>query len=227
MIIPNMLKRFLFATIFAITLIISLLACSAPARPTLPAPPFPLTVVIVDQPTLSAPRVQPTIPLLPPLSTPQSAARVKIFLIAIDDNGKAGKKIGCNDSVVPVDRSIPATQIANPANPSQRSRGLRPSGTTLAAALTELFSIHDRNYGQSGLYNALYQSTLKVDSATIASAKATVNLSGQVTLGGVCDNPRVKAQIEETARQFPTVNQVQVFVNNIPIDQVLSEKNSP
>ncbi len=210
--------RFRFSTLFAITFLIALLGCSAPARPTPPAPPFPLTVVIVDQPTLSAPRVQPTIPLLPPLSTPQSGARVKIFLIAIDDNGKAGKKIGCNDSVVPIERAIGSTQIANPAI---------PSGTPLAAALTELFSIHDRNYGQSGLYNALYQSTLKVDSATIASAKATINISGKVTLGGVCDNPRVKAQIEETALQFSIVNQVQVFVNNIPIDQLLSEKNSP
>ncbi len=202
-------KRILSPTLFVIPFIIALLGCSAPARPTPPAPPFPLTVVIVDQPTQAAPRVQPTIPLLPPISTPPSGTRVKIFLIAIDDNGKSGKKIGCNDSVVPVERPVPSTQAP------------------LAAALTELFSIHDRNYGQSGLYNALYQSTLKVDSTTIASAKATVNLSGKVTLGGVCDNPRVKAQIEETALQFPTVSQVQVFVNNIPIDQVLSEKNSP
>ncbi len=92
----------------------------------------------------------------------------------------------------------------------------------LVAALNELLAIDDGLYGQSGLYSLLYQSTLKLDSATIVGGKATINITGKTQLGGVCDNPRVKAQIEETVSQFSTVTQVAVFINNIPIDQVLS-----
>jgi hypothetical protein len=50
------------------------------------------------------------------------------------------------------------------------------------------------------------------------------NLSGTMMLGGVCDNPRVEAQLEETALQFPTVSQVSVFVNSRPLEEVLSLK---
>ncbi len=203
-----MLKRNLILPLFSITLAIALFGCSAPERPLPQPPPRPQTRV-VEQPSATPPRVQPTVPVLPPISTPPPATsagttRVKIFLIAIDDNGKSGKKIGCGDSVIAVDRNIAATQ------------------TPLAAALNELLAIHDRLYGQSGLYNSLYQSTLKLDSATIVGGKATINITGKTQLGGVCDNPRVKAQIEETALQFSAVTQVAVFINNIPIDQVLS-----
>jgi hypothetical protein len=65
---------------------------------------------------------------------------------------------------------------------------------------------------------------LKADSVSIVNAKATIHLSGTLRLSGVCDNPRVEAQIEETALQFATVKQVQVFVNNIVLEKALSLK---
>lgn len=43
-------------------------------------------------------------------------------------------------------------------------------------------------------------------------------------LGGVCDAPRLEAQIEQTALQFSTVNEVAVFVNDKPLEEVLSSK---
>jgi hypothetical protein len=43
-------------------------------------------------------------------------------------------------------------------------------------------------------------------------------------LGGVCDNPRVEAQIEETALQFATVSEVAVFVNGKPLEEIISLK---
>jgi hypothetical protein len=39
-------------------------------------------------------------------------------------------------------------------------------------------------------------------------------LTGEVFVAGVCDQPRIEEQIEETARQFPMVNQVSVFIGN-------------
>jgi hypothetical protein len=32
-------------------------------------------------------------------------------------------------------------------------------------------------------------------------------------VAGVCDQPRIESQIEETAKQFPNVRRVRVFVN--------------
>ena len=199
----------LYRIFIPILFTVALLGCGTPT-PLPPPPPITPTRAVVAQPTVptvpSSTQPSPTSPPAQPSPTFAGTTHVKIFLIAIDDGGKSGKKIGCNDSVVGVERTIPPTQAP------------------LTAALTELFSIHDRNYGQSGLYNILYKSTLKVDGATIVNAKATINLSGKTMLGGVCDNPRFKAQIEETALQFSTVNQVAVFINNLPIDQLLSGK---
>jgi hypothetical protein len=158
-------------------------------------------------PTATTMPVVKTTPTIAP-TVPRGSMRVQIFMIAQNDNGKAGKKIGCGDSVVAVDRIIPTTTAP------------------LTAALKELFSLHDQNYGQSGLSNALYQSNLKVDSINLVNLKATINLSGKVTLGGECDSPRVAAQIKETALQFSTVKEVAVSVNNVSLDQILSGKGN-
>jgi hypothetical protein len=92
----------------------------------------------------------------------------------------------------------------------------------LRAALSELLSIDEQYYGQSGLYNALYQSDLQVEDVAIESGTAVIELSGSLMLAGECDNPRVKAQIEETALQFSTVQAVSVFLNGEPLEDVLS-----
>jgi hypothetical protein len=94
----------------------------------------------------------------------------------------------------------------------------------LRAALVALLSVKDQTYGQSGLYNALYQSNLQVDSLSIDGSKASVYLSGSLVMGGECDNPRVQAQLEQTVRQFPTVTKAAIFVNGRPLADVLSLK---
>ncbi len=169
--------------------------------------------------TLPTEQVNPTatitIPSLTPvLSTvtqvrPTSTAvqqTVKIFLIALEDNGQSGILVGCGDSAVPVTVVIPRTQ------------------GVLKAALEKLLSIKEQYYGESGLYNALYQSDLKLKSVTIDQGKAIIHLTGTVMLGGVCDAPRVEAQIKQTALQFSTVSDVDVFINDIPLEDVLSQK---
>ena len=188
----------------------TLLATLTPQIPTNTA-----TAVI----TLPTEQVNPTatitIPSLTPvLSTatqvrPTSTAvqqTVKIFLIALEDNGQSGILVGCGDSAVPVTVIIPRTQ------------------GVLKAALEKLLSIKEQYYGESGLYNALYQSDLKLKSVTIDQGKAIIHLTGTVMLGGVCDAPRVEAQIKQTALQFSTVSDVEVFINDIPLEDVLSQK---
>lgn len=139
-------------------------------------------------------------------STPDenTKQRVNVFLVAVDDNGKSGTRIGCGDSLIPVIREIIPTQAV------------------LQVALTELFSLNDQYFGESGLYNALYRSDLQVDSAVIEDEQATIRLSGQLSLGGVCDNPRVEGQIKATATQFSSVKTVEIFLNGRPLSEALS-----
>jgi hypothetical protein len=147
----------------------------------------------------------PSLAPLPTSTISQGATSVKIFLIALNDNGASGKKIGCNDSVVPV------------------SINIDPTLGVLKASLTELFKMEgQREYGLSGLYNSLYQSHLSIDSLNIVNREAIVKLKGTLSSGGVCDDPRIKAQLEEIALQFKTIDKVSVSINGILLDQVLS-----
>jgi hypothetical protein len=197
-----------------------LIGCSGPAatptRIPFPTPSFPTPVPLPTSAPTIAPTATPSpIPSPTVYQTPTRAPtlasgmmRVKLFFIALEDNGKSGKKIGCNDSVIAVDYPIPATQ------------------SVLTASLKELFSLKDRNYGQSGLVNALAPAQLQIKEVSIISGKANINLTGTLSLGGACDAPRVKAQIEETALQFSTVKSVSVTINGLPLDQVLSGKGN-
>ncbi|MEJ2709110.1 MAG: LysM peptidoglycan-binding domain-containing protein [Anaerolineales bacterium] len=122
---------------------------------------------------------------------------VQVYLIALG-NGT----IGCGDGVVPVQRKIEATRAP------------------LTVAIQELLSIKQRMYGQSGLYDALYQSNLQIDSIDLNQGTVTIRLRGELRLNGDCDQARVKAQIEQTALQFASVNKVEIFINGAPIDRL-------
>ena len=202
------------------------LEVSVDQTPTLPATGTSLvptdTATVVSSPTG---QVNPTVTLaipsatnrVPPTSVRPSATTVppnptaaeqtvKLFLIALEDNGQSGVLVGCGDSAVPVTVTIPPTQ------------------GVLRAALEKLLSAKQQFYGESGFYNALYQSDLELESVTIDQGKAIIHLTGTVMLGGVCDSPRFEAQIEQTALQFSTVSNVEVFINDIPLEDVLSQQ---
>ena len=131
---------------------------------------------------------------------------VKVFLIAIDDGGKAGRKVGCNDSVVAVRRVVPR------------------ASTPLRAALEELLRLPAQSGAGGQMHNALHQPKLRLGRVLIRRGEAVIHLSGMLTTGGTCDAPRVQAQLEETARQFPTVRRVKVYVNGTPLSAYLSER---
>jgi len=131
---------------------------------------------------------------------------INIYMVALDDDGKSGKQIGCGDSLIPVKREI------------TKSQGI------LVAALNEQLSQKDQYYGESGLYNALSGSSLQVEKATITGGVADVRLTGSLSLGGVCDDPRVEEMLKAVVMQFPTVKQANIFLNGVPIHDALSEK---
>jgi hypothetical protein len=157
------------------------------------------------------PAPEPTQPPPPPvlkLPTAASGTTVKIFLIAVNDGGTHGTKIGCNDSVVPVTVEI------------------EPTVGVLRAAINKLFEVKSQNYGDSGLYNALYQSDLSIQSLAVVNGVAVMHFSGSIVMGGECDGPRVKAQLEEVAKQFSTVSSVEIYINDKTLDDVISNKGT-
>jgi hypothetical protein len=130
---------------------------------------------------------------------------VKVPLIAVDDNGASGMKIGCGDSVIMVDRPL-------------------SSPDALVQAYSELLAIRTRDYGESGLVDPLYQSTLTIKNIYVQDGIAYIHLEGEFMMGGECDIPRVQAQLEQTALQFPEVTAVQVFINEKTLAEALSLK---
>ena len=130
-------------------------------------------------------------------SDSESAERrqeIKVYLVALGDDGKTGKKIGCGDSLIPVTRSIRKTRVP------------------LTAALRELLLTPEHPDETPNLANFWKGRNLKVNSVSIRNHTATIRISGEVFVAGVCDIPRIESQIEETARQFPNVRKVKVFM---------------
>jgi hypothetical protein len=87
-----------------------------------------------------------------------------------------------------------------------------------------LLSDHRRTHGRSGLYNALYQSRLSVQRATVVRGRAAIFLRGRTALNGECDDPRFKGQLRSTALQFPTVHSVAIYINGRPMSHAIGGK---
>lgn len=119
---------------------------------------------------------------------------IKIFLVAAGDDGKNGKKIGCGDSLVAITRNIKKTTAP------------------LTSAIRELLQTPEHPADSPNLKNFWQGRNLKVVSVSIVNGAATIRFSGEVSVSGVCDVPRIESQIEETALQFPTVKKVKVFI---------------
>lgn len=121
---------------------------------------------------------------------------VKVYLVAVGDEGKTGKKIGCGDSLVATNRSV------------------QPTSAPLKAAITELIETPQHPAGNPRLENFWKGRNLRVVSVSILNNTATIRLAGEVFVAGICDIPRIESQIEETAKQFPMVKRVKVFIGS-------------
>lgn len=132
--------------------------------------------------------------------------KIKVYLIVIDGNGAGGKSIGCGDSIVSLEREIPQTKAV------------------LRASLDELLSLKEKTYQEGILYNALAGSKLRLDTVSIdEKGLVKIELSGTYRFTGVCEDARFIAQIEETARQFPMVKEVEIFLNGRNLDNLYKD----
>jgi hypothetical protein len=175
------------------------------AAEVVPTAPVIVEPTPVPMPT-ATPAGEPT-PIPMPTATAQlTGPSVLLYFIALEDAGQRGPSIGCGDSVMPVPVRI------------------SPTLGVLRAAMEQLVAIKDPYYGDSGLYNALHMSDLTVGIINIAAGHATIHLSGSLVAGGACDAPRIQAQLEQTALQFSTVNQVTIMINGQPLTSALSQE---
>ncbi|HKV06826.1 MAG TPA: hypothetical protein VJ725_01725 [Thermoanaerobaculia bacterium] len=140
------------------------------------------------------------------LSANAPTDHVRVFLIAPEDGGALGRKVGCSDSAVAVEVVLPKPRPA------------------LEGSLEALFSLESRYHGASGLYNPLYASPLEIEAIQREGSEARIRLGGYVELGGDCDGPRMLAQLTETALQFPDVQRVTFFLGNKPLRQLLADR---
>ena len=132
----------------------------------------------------------------------------KIYFVALETKDDSGNTFGCGDSLVAVDVKYAPSKDESVAKDT----------------LQKLFAVKQQSYGESGLYNSLYQSDLEVESLTAdADKKATLKLTGEMKLGGACDNPRFEEQIKTTVLQFKNLySSVDIYLNGKPLKDLLS-----
>lgn len=130
--------------------------------------------------------------------------RVRVFLISPGDGGGAGRQVACGDSAVPVEVNLDRTTPA------------------LWGSLEALLALDARYHGPSGLYNPLYASPLRLEGIDLDGASARVRLGGYLESGDRCDDPRILAQLTETALQFPEVEHVQFYLEGKPLPELIA-----
>jgi len=128
-------------------------------------------------------------------------AGTAVYYVAVDDGGSSGVRFGCNDSLVAVRHADPAIR-----EPLQAAMGHLLSGSGTPA----------------GLYNALASSALKYVSGYLDGETVVVNLTGAVQPGGVCDIPRIDAQLTHTAVTAVGAVRAEIYVDGVRLADVLS-----
>lgn len=124
-----------------------------------------------------------------------------MYFVALDDGGSTGVRFGCNDSLVAVFHS-----------PAAAAEPLRTSLTILLGG----------SVAPAGLYNSLDSSDLEYVSAYFDGTTVVVNLAGTVRPGGICDIPRLEAQLTHTAVSAVGASRAEIYVDGRRLADVLS-----
>ncbi len=126
-----------------------------------------------------------------------------VYYVAIDDGGARGVRFGCNDSLVPI-------------------RGVAVPGDPLSVALGRLLEAGMPVDSDAALYDALADSSLRYLSGYMSGATVVVNLSGSLRPGGVCDIPRIQAQLTQTIVSASGASRAEIYVNGRTLTEALS-----
>jgi hypothetical protein len=171
----------------------------AASLPPIPAPPPTAVPAPVPAPD---PAPGPEMPRTPAgYSVP-----LTLFYIAIDDGGRIGALIGCNDSLVPL-----TTEPVTTVDP-------------LAETMDRLLSNSQPFVGRAGLYNPLWQSRLVYMGSQFDGTTVTVELGGEAVPAGTCDVPRIEHMLKQAALTAAGARFAVILVNGVPIEEQLSSR---
>jgi hypothetical protein len=134
---------------------------------------------------------------------PQGENTVQLYFIDLENRRGESQTVGCGDSIIAASRTVDRTG--------------KSTEQLIEETLGLLFEETDQFVGKGGMYNTLYQSDLAVDRVQLDNGVANIYLTGNLTLGGTCDDPRAQNQLERTATQFEGVNTASFFLNNQPM----------
>ena len=96
---------------------------------------------------------------------------------------------------------------------------------TLTSPVQALEKMMQYNDVANGYYNGLAQSQMTVVHVmTDTDGSTNVFLTGTMNIGGVCDAPRIQAQLEHAVQQFDENSSVHIFVNDVRLEEILSGK---
>ncbi|MGW8142811.1 MAG: hypothetical protein ACWGN2_00360 [Anaerolineales bacterium] len=222
-----------FSSVFVFLLILTACSTNVEVQPTstaepptstpIPATDTPLpptstaTAIPTDTPTASptvtqtptstpTPTVEPTAtPTATNTTVPQSGipSNVIVKYLVIEGTGDSS---GCG-SLVPVSAGIVRTGDVN---------------EDVKLAINSLFSTGSKYAGN--LYNPLYQSKLRVNDVSFKknSGNVTIRLTGSFTKPKEdCDKLLYRAQVWDTARQFPEVKLATIWLNKYLLGDLL------
>lgn len=136
--------------------------------------------------------------------------RIQVYFTKLENEGLSGLEIGCGNSVVPeyvyVEAKLAGDYIDD-----------------IETALNFLLSQKDTYYKGTDLYNALAQSDLVVTKVIYDELNndIDINLDGELSIGGVCESPRIVAQLEQTVRQFGDFNDIVITINYEGLTELL------
>ncbi|WP_227471505.1 hypothetical protein [Paenarthrobacter sp. YJN-5] len=134
---------------------------------------------------------------------PQVEPGPAVYYVAINDGGSRGVRFGCNDSLVPV-------------------RGPASSGDPLTVALGRLLGAGLPVDNDAALYDSLAASSLHFVSGYVSGSTVVVNLGGSIRPGGVCDIPRIEAQLTHTVVAASGATRAEIYVNGMTLEVALS-----
>ena len=146
----------------------------------------------IDEETTQGTPPQPTVP-------PENIfTETQIYLIQLETGGS----VGCGDSSVPF------------------TVGIQPTVAPLTAAINQMLTLGEQPYGY---YNALANRSFTLQGIDIAEGVAIISLTtSNDAMAGVCDAPRIEAQIRQTALQYATIDSVVILVNGLPYSEFAS-----
>ena len=187
-------------------------ACGSTGSHDTPAPASTQHTTTVAPTTRPTAAPAPTVTVRPtdtPVTTTTgpkvTVASLSLFFVAEGD-ASAGAPVGCGDSLVMVETEK-VTFVDQ-----------------VKVTFDRLLSNHSMRYGQSGLYNSLYQSDLTFVKSQKIGDTVLVELAGKLLIGGECDGPRVVAQLKQTAKVAAGTGDADVLINGESVGKLVSTK---